>query len=43
MTGLIFERVKPMTDDEYEKLVIKEANKISKKYNCALEKIKKFL
>ena len=34
---------KELSDDEYEKLVIKEANKISKKYNRALEKIKKFL
>lgn len=32
-----------LADDEYEKLVIREANKISKKYNRALEKIKKFL
>lgn len=32
-----------LTDDEYEKLVASEANKISKKYNRALEKIKKFL
>lgn len=32
-----------LTDDEYEKLVTSEANKISKKYNRALEKIRKFL
>ena len=30
-----------LTDDEYEKLVTNEANKISKKYNRALQKIKK--
>ena len=35
--------VEDLTDDEYEKLVTREANKISKKYNRALEKIKKFL
>lgn len=32
-----------LTDEDYEKLVTSEANKISKKYNRALEKIKKFL
>lgn len=32
-----------LTDDEYEKLVTSVANKISKKYNRALEKIRKFL
>lgn len=32
-----------LTDDEYEKLVINEANKISKKYNRALQKLKKIL
>lgn len=32
-----------LTDDEYEKIVTSEANKISKKYNRALEKIRKFL
>ena len=32
-----------LSDDEYEKLVTREANKISKKYNRALEKIRKFL
>lgn len=32
-----------LTDDEYEKLVTNEANKISKKYNRALQKLKKIL
>lgn len=32
-----------LSDDEYEKIVTREANKISKKYNRALEKIRKFL
>lgn len=32
-----------LTDADYEKLVTSEANKISKKYNRTLEKIRKFL